>query len=61
MLACTFRMTTASESLTHTHPSCCPGLDLKAKAALWEGKYDFKRYGESGQIMIDKARHLGGW
>jgi alpha 1,2-mannosyltransferase len=37
------------------------GLDIEAKAALWEGKYDFKRYAESGQIMIDKARHLGEW
>lgn len=35
------------------------GLDRKVRAELDAGKGDFKRYAESGQVLINRAMHLG--
>jgi hypothetical protein len=35
------------------------GLNRTVRDALNEGKSDFNRYAESGQVMINRAMHLG--
>jgi hypothetical protein len=35
------------------------GLNKTVHDALDEGKADFNRYAESGQVMINRAQHLG--
>lgn len=35
------------------------GVDRRARAELDVGKADFNRYAESGQVMINRAMHLG--
>lgn len=44
-------------------PPCCStaGLNMTVRDALNEGKSDFNRYAESGQVMINRAMHLGEW
>ena len=37
----------------------CAGLAGKVKDTLQQGKSDFQRYAESGQLMINRAMHLG--
>jgi hypothetical protein len=34
---------------------------MTVRDALNEGKADFNRYAESGQVMINRAQHLGEW
>jgi hypothetical protein len=37
------------------------GIDRRARAELDAGKADFRRYAESGQVMVNRAMHLGKW
>jgi hypothetical protein len=47
------------ENLPLSLRACFTGVDHRARAEIDEGKADFKRYAESGQVMINRAMHLG--
>jgi hypothetical protein len=42
-------------------PPLPPGINRSQSAVVDLGKGDFVRYAESGQILIDRSRHLGAW
>jgi len=37
------------------------GLNRSVWSSINAGKGDFNRYAESGQLMVDRTRHLGEW
>jgi hypothetical protein len=38
-----------------------PGLNRSVWSSINAGKGDFNRYAESGQLLIDRTKHLGEW